>query len=120
MPHSILDKLLNMGNEAENFKTSLAASIGAAMAEGCVNLSVVSRRMDLDERALRKKLSDQGLSFRSLVETERKALFQKLHAKNETFAAIAQALAYNDQAAFNRAFKRWYGVPPSQYEASKA
>ena len=116
---AILDKLLNMGNEAENFKTILAASIGAAMAEGCVNLAVVSRRMDLDERALRKKLSDQGLSFRALVETERKALFQILHAKNETFAAIAQALAYNDQAAFNRAFKRWYGVPPSQYEASK-
>jgi len=27
-------------------------------------------------------------------------------------------LAYNDQAAFNRAFKRWYGTTPSQYSSN--
>jgi len=112
---AILDEILDVGNEAENFQATLIASIQAAMAEGSVSLAVVAQRMDIGERALRKKLSDQGLSFRDLVETERKALFQALHAKGETFAAIAQALAYNDQAAFNRAFKRWYGMPPSQY-----
>ena len=112
---AVLDQLLNVGNEAENFKAILNASIQTAMAEGSVSLSVVAKRMDFPERTLRKKISDHGLSFRNLIETERKALFQTLHDKGETFATIAQALAYNDQAAFNRAFRRWYGMPPSQY-----
>ena len=117
---AILDKLLGQSNETENFRAVIIASIRAAMAEGSVSLAVVAKRIDINERALRKKLADLDLSFRDLVEGERKALFQTLRGKGETFAAIAQALAYNDQAAFNRAFKRWYGVPPSQYNAQQA
>ena len=114
---AILDSLLGQGNEAENFKALLIASIQAAIAEGRISLSVVAKRMDIGERALRKKLSDLGLSFRDMVETERKNMFQKLYAEHKTFAVISQALAYNDQSAFNRAFKRWYGISPSQYAA---
>ena len=61
-----------------------------------------------------------NLSFRDLLEEERKQRFRQLHASGESFAAIAQALAYNDQAAFNRAFKRWYNMSPSQYAATRS
>ena len=112
---AILDKLLQRGDEMENFKSLTSASIRSAMKLGTVTLSVVAARMDISERNLRQKLREQGLSFRGLLEDERKTVFQKLHARGEAFAAISQALAYNDQAAFNKAFKRWYGVSPSQY-----
>ena len=85
------------------------------MNKGAVSLSVVARRMNMPERSLRQKLKAQGLSFRDLLEQERKRLFKKLHGEGESFAAISQALAYNDQAAFNRAFKRWYNMRPSDY-----
>jgi len=29
---------------------------------------------------------------------------------------IAQSLGYNDQSAFTRAFKNWYGIAPSDYK----
>lgn len=112
----ILDKLLRRGDETENFKSLTTASIRSAMKLGAVSLSIVANRMNITERNLRQKLREQGLSFRNLLEEERKAVFQKLHARGEAFAAISQALAYNDQAAFNKAFKRWYGVTPSQYK----
>ena len=117
---SILDKLLNRGNESGNFKTSVAASTQAAMAEGMVSLPIVAKRMNISERQLRNKMTSLKLSFRDVLEEARKQRFRQLHASGESFASIAQALAYNDQAAFNRAFKRWYNMSPTQYTASRS
>lgn len=114
----ILDKLLNLGDESENFKASVSASTQAAMAEGHVSLPIVAARMNMSERQFRNKMTSLSLSFRDMLEYERKELFSDLHANGESFASIAQALAYNDQAAFNRAFKRWYNMSPSQYSAN--
>ena len=116
---SILDELLNRGNESENFKAMLMASIQAAMTEGHVSLAIVATRMNMSERQLRNRLSDHKLSFRDMLEHQRKDCFRQLHQAGESFASIAQALAYNDQAAFNRAFKRWYNTSPTQYTALK-
>ena len=115
---SMLDELLNRGNESENFVTTLTASTQSAMAEGHVSLPIVADRMKISERQLRNKMKSLGLSFRDMLEEERKQRFLKLHEEGESFASIAQALAYNDQSAFNRAFKRWYNMSPTQYKAS--
>jgi len=117
---AILDRLLKRGNESDNFINSFKASIQASMAEGHVNLSIVAERMNMSERQLRNKLKALELSFRDMLEKERKQRFLQFHAAGESFASIAQALAYNDQAAFNRAFKRWYNMSPSQYTASNS
>ena len=114
---TMLDELLNRGNESENFVTTLTASTQSAMAEGHVSLPIVAKRMKISERQLRNKMKSLELSFRDMLEEERKQRFLKLHEKGESFASIAQALAYNDQAAFNRAFKRWYNMSPTQYSA---
>ena len=114
---SMLDELLNRGNESENFVTTLTASTQSAMAEGHVSLPIVAKRMKISERQLRNKMKNLGLSFRDMLEEERKKSFLKLHEEGESFASIAQALAYNDQSAFNRAFKRWYNMSPTQYSA---
>ena len=113
----MLDELLNRGNESENFMATLRASTQSAMAEGHVSLPIVAERMKISERQLRNKMKSLKLSFRDMLEEERKQRFLKLHEKGESFASIAQALAYNDQAAFNRAFKRWYNMSPTQYSA---
>lgn len=117
---SLLDRLLNHGNESENFIATITASIQAAMSEGHVSLPIVASRMKISERQLRNKMKSLQLSFRDMLEEERKHCFLQLHERGESFASIAQALAYNDQPAFNRAFKRWYNMSPSQYTASKS
>lgn len=114
---AVLDKLLDRGDDAQNFEVHVRASIQAAMADGSVSLSVVADRMNIAERQFRNKMTNLNLSFRDVLENERKQLFQQLHSRKESFASIAHALAYNDQASFNRAFKRWYGTTPSQYIA---
>jgi AraC-like DNA-binding protein len=38
----------------------------------------------------------------------------------KSFAQISMSLAYNDQPAMNRAFKRWFGMTPSQWRKTQS
>jgi len=38
-------------------------------------------------------------------------------AQDLSFTEIAQRLGFNDQSAFTRAFRKWYGTAPSNYRA---
>jgi len=82
---------------------------------GQVSLPIIASRLNFSERDLRKILKSSGLKYRELLDLERQTLFKELHERGESFSVISQELCYNDQAAFNRAVKRWYGVSPSQY-----
>jgi len=54
----------------------------------------------------------------ALLDAGRQRLCLEDMSKGQSLAEIAQGLGYNDQAAFTRAFRRWYGEPPSRYRAS--
>jgi transcriptional regulator GlxA family with amidase domain len=43
-----------------------------------------------------------------------------LTATNRGVAQIASEVGYESEAAFNRAFKREYGLPPARYRRDKA
>ena len=117
---SKLDAILESQSATETFIKATRQSINASLNLGAVSLSVVAGRLSMTERQLREKLKTAGVSFRTLLESERKALFSSLFHEGESFAAISQTLGYNDQAAFNRAFKRWYGMSPSAYTSASA
>jgi len=112
-----LDKILGARNTSKSLEQAARASMRAAMATGQVSLPIVASRLELTERQYRETMKENGLKYSQLLESERQALFQDLYKKGENFFAISQELCYNDQAAFNRAFRRWYGVSPSQYVA---
>jgi len=40
---------------------------------------------------------------------------RRLESSDETVLGVAQAVGYESEAAFNRAFKREFGVPPARY-----
>lgn len=110
-----LDALLETQITSESFSKAVQSATRAALNLGSVNLAIVAKRLDMNERQLRQKLKSIDQSFRDIVETERKAAFERLYKDGENFAVIAQSLGYNDQPAFNRAFKRWYNMSPSAY-----
>ena len=83
---------------------------------GAPNTARVAAALSVSERTLRRRLADEGMSFRSILENVRRDLcevFIREHRKS--IAEIAQALGYSEQSAFTRAFKKWYGKPPSKY-----
>lgn len=67
-------------------------------------------------RSLRRKLEDEGTSYRNLVEDERKQMAtQLLTATDMKLDEMALQLGYTDTASFTRAFRRWMGCSPGSF-----
>ena len=73
-----------------------------------------SQNMSL--RTLQRRLEEEGLSFRVLVDQTRANRAESLLADDRyALSEIAYQCGFSEQASFSRAFKRWFGTTPSQY-----
>lgn len=79
----------------------------------------VAQHMAMAPRSLRRKLEEEGASFRDIVEAERRQLAaQLLQGTQMKLDEIALQLGYADTASFTRAFRRWFGQAPGEYRKS--
>lgn len=83
---------------------------------GFPSLQVAARLFHLTPRTLHRRLTDEGTSYRDLLESVRHTLAVE-HLKSGSFSMdeVAYRLGYTDVANFRRAFKRWEKVPPSVF-----
>lgn len=95
-----------------------------ALVEGLITRSMPGRiipandaaaQLGLSPRTLARRLTDEGVSYREIVEDLRCDLAQTFIKNGMTLAEIAYSLGYSDQAAFSTAFKRWTGQAPSAF-----
>lgn len=85
---------------------------------GCrvLGLQAAARRLGMTERSLRRRLADEGTSFRTVHDdVQLQAAIGYLRDTQLTVEAIAEALGFSDAANFRRAFRRWTGKPPLDY-----
>ena len=76
----------------------------------------VANMVNVSSRSLRRKLEQQGTSYRHLRDSTRyQAACELLDNTTLSLAAIAEQLGYADARSFRRAFKRWSGLLPSDY-----
>ncbi len=75
-----------------------------------------AQALNLPERTLRHQLRQLQTSYKQIREQliQRKALVL-IREGSYPMAEIAVRLGYSETAAFNHAFKRWFGASPSQY-----
>lgn len=81
-------------------------------------LGQVAAALMTTARTLRRRLADEGTSFRALVEHVQVQRATELLAGRMSVERIADRLGYTDPSAFTQAFKRWTGVTPRAYRAS--
>lgn len=68
---------------------------------------------------MRRRLKDEGTSFREIRQESLKTLaLTLLDAGIQTYD-VAEKLGFSDLRSFSRAFKGWHGTTPSEYRASK-
>lgn len=81
-----------------------------------LNLSHIADKLNVSERTLQRYLSDEGTSFRQLVDDiKREAARHRIETTALSVSEIAFSLGFNDSGNFTRAFKRWYGCAPQLY-----
>lgn len=85
---------------------------------GFPSLPVCARLLHLTPRTLHRRLVAEGSSYHQVLDDVRHTLaIEQLRSGRIAIEAIAYGLGYTDTANFRRAFKRWEGVPPSQYRS---
>lgn len=110
-----LDDILGSASAHLSFKRAIEAAMRGALQKGVITNAIIAKRLGRTERQLRSDMKAADLNYRQMLDAVRQKIFLEQHRRGESFASIAQSLAYNDQAAFTRAFRRWYGVPPGQW-----
>ena len=81
----------------------------------------IAARLRLSPRTLSRRLSDEGASFRELLEEERKRQGITLVCSDErSLAQVAARLGYSNVSNFERAFRRWTGCSPAQYRRTSS
>jgi len=78
----------------------------------------IATALGMSERSLRRFLKEQETGFKGILETVKMDLCLIMMARGQKLASIGNELWYSDQAAFTRAFKKWFGVSPRKYQAS--
>jgi AraC-like DNA-binding protein len=70
-------------------------------------------------RTLQRSLRAHASSYEQLLREVRRELACKYLEDNRySVTEIAVVLGYDSQSAFARAFKRWTGLPPTEYQQS--
>ncbi|MFV8572026.1 AraC family transcriptional regulator [Marinobacter sp. SBS5] len=83
-------------------------------------LDEVASKLAMSSRSLRRKLEQEGSSFRTIIEEERRqTATQILSSSDMKLDELAIHLGYTDTASFTRAFRRWMGMSPGEYRRQK-
>ena len=109
--HALLSKRRERSGLAGQIRARLLSTPGRLP-----DMDEVARTLNLSSRTLRRRLLDEGSSFRLLLEEVRQALAEELLATGGlSLEEIAERLGYAEVSNFIHAFKRWKGLPPHQY-----
>ncbi len=78
-----------------------------------------ARELDMSARSLRRRMLAEGVSYGELVTRNRmNAAKRMLERPGASIQETAYAMGFATPAAFHRAFKRWTGMTPKQYQES--
>lgn len=92
------------------------AAIVRGLSRGQVRLASVAEELGLSPRTLQRKLSEAGVNFQQVLDQTRFALARDyLRQPGLSLVDIAFLLGYQEQSAFNHAFREWAGVNPGAW-----
>lgn len=82
-----------------------------------MSLEAVAANFNISPRTLQRKLKQEGVSFLQIVdEVRHKLSLHYLSSGNYQVKDVSAMLGYNEHTAFARAFKRWTGLTPAEYQ----
>lgn len=94
--------------------------VAELLPRGAPSLSSVARKLHLGDRTLQRRLSDEGVSFATLVAHVRREQAERLLERTElTVATISERVGYTEPAAFVRAFRSWTKTTPGAFREAR-
>ncbi len=102
-------------------KDDVVARCGAAVLErltsGESSAEAAAKHLNMSTRSLQRKLAKANTNYLRLVDDTRKDLaLHRIEDPRWSITDITFELGFSQPSAFTRAFKRWTGLSPSEYQ----
>ncbi|MDQ0317430.1 AraC family transcriptional regulator [Amorphus orientalis] len=108
MSITLRDVRAAMRNRPPTFATAVGDLISLALLEGRTDMDTVAARLDLPVRTLQRRLSEDGTTYRWVLDGVRRTRAAELSAGGGLrIARIATVLGYADPSNYRRAARRW-------------
>lgn len=109
-------QLIVMPDEADTVSSRVSAVLGVDFSREVPSASDVADRLGMSISSLRRRLIDEGTSFRKIKEDCRQtAAMRYLASESMSIQDVAVLTGYDDPSTFFRAFKKWAGMTPGEY-----
>jgi len=96
-------------------------AIDAELRGGDPKLESIARHLAMSPRTLQRRLKDRGIVFNDLLDAMRYRVARTYLAQGDIAGTeVAYLLGFAEHSSFNRAFKRWAGVTPTEYRRRAA
>ena len=104
---------------------TLSARVRQALVDGLpggqVTADQIARALAVSKRSLQRRLSEEGASFKDILEDTRRAMaLNYLQNSDMSVHEIALLLGFRDPSSFFRAFRGWTGRTPQAVRAARA
>lgn len=94
---------------------SIATRVRDALSRGVVEQGDIAAQMGVSTATLRRRLSQEGASFRDLRREVLNETAKRLLSENQAVTDVSETLGFSEFRAFNRAFKDWNGLTPKAF-----
>jgi len=100
-----------------NLENHLRAACFRAMPGALPDTPALAAELGMSARQLRQSLSERHLNLRNIQDAvRREAALHWLSQPDILLTDIAHACGFSEQSAFQRAFRRWTGLTPVQWQ----
>jgi AraC-like DNA-binding protein len=98
----------------------LATAVEGALAGGTrTDRETLARSLGMSGKTLARRLATEGRQYRDVVDGVRRVLAERLLGQELDLAEVAGQVGFSDPGAFGKAFRRWFGEPPSAFRARR-
>jgi AraC-like DNA-binding protein len=82
-----------------------------------LDLDGVAKELGVKPRTLRARLAAEGTTFKEVLDAVRKdCALREIASPGTKLASVAAQVGFSDSASFTRAFKRWTGTSPTEWQ----
>jgi AraC-like DNA-binding protein len=111
------ERLASARDDEEDWLTSVRERVALEVCDGPPSIETVAARLALGVRTLQRRLGERGIVFKRMVDDVRRDLALRYLADGKSdLTEIAFLVGYSELSAFDRAFRRWTGSTPKQYQ----
>ncbi len=103
-------------DQQEDFCSKIKRNIRKLLPEGQCSSQTIANLMACDKRTLQRNLKQQGVTYQQLLDEVRYSMAKEyLRDSTMPLTNLATMLGYTEVSAFSRAFKKQFGLAPSEW-----